>query len=759
MAALSLIALLTIVSQCVVQFLIADQKHDSRIINIAGRQRMLSQKITKTSLYVVNSSKSEAANTYKQQLLEALELWQRSHTGLQNGDMELGLPGDNSKEITALFEKIDPNYEAIVAASNVILSDGNDLEVMQRALSIIAENEAVFLMGMDAIVFRYDREAKGKVEFVRWLAIVLMVVTLLALLLEARLIFAPAARRIRQQMKNLIAREQDLKRLFDVSPIALMMVDTGNMHIMGANKAAVELTGFSLTELQQKVVTDLLSGASEELQKFTDGLHGNETLSEFELSLQDVQGNSIQIQVSSRMVQYGDQKVYVLGFSNISELKNTQSNLEYHANYDKLTDLPNRWMLRSQLKLELKKADRAHQKVGVLLLDLDNFKDVNDSLGHDVGDLLLKKAAQRLSSCARESDIVARLGGDEFVIVLGSLSETESVERVTSSILKRIAEPFNLFGDEAQISTSIGVTIYPDDAVEIEDLFKNADQAMYAAKKAGRNRRNYFKQSMQDAAMEKMLLTNQIRTGIDKDQFVFYYQPIVELATGVVRKAEALIRWELPGRGLVPPSDFIPVVEGTNYINEIGNLSFEKAARQVAKWRQEYDPDFQVSINISAAQFRQQNNFFESWQALLNRLRLSGRGITLEITEGLLLDASENVKKMLRAFNEVGIEVAIDDFGTGYSSLSYIQKFDIDYIKIDRSFMINIAPGSNDMVLCEAIVSMAHKLNLKVIAEGVETEEQCSLLKEMGCDFAQGYLFSKPVPAEQFTALLIEQST
>lgn len=757
-AALSLIALLTIVSQVVVQVLIADQKHDSRIINIAGRQRMLSQKITKDSIYVVNAKTALEEETYRGELHKTLELWQKSHFGLQNGDPAMGLPGKNSPKIIALFSDIKNNYVAMVDAATSLLEPKNKLVNQSKTLEIIVGNETAFLTGMNAIVFQYDEEAKAKVENARWLELTLMTITLLVLLLEVRFIFAPATRRIRYQVKKLLEREEDMDRLFNVSPIAMVMVDIATLEILDANQTAMELTGFSLDDLRQSHIKDLFVDNTSDYEQFTKAIKEN-NCNEFEISLKSAEKKHIQTLVSARTVMHSGQDIYVFGFSNISELKKTQNNLEYHANYDKLTGLPNRWMLRNQMELELKKADRSNLKTAVLMLDLDNFKDVNDTLGHDVGDLLLKKAALRLRSCVRDSDIVARLGGDEFIIVLAELSETDSAERVINSILKRIAEPFDLLGDEVSISTSIGVTLSPDDATEIEDLFKNADQAMYAAKQAGRNRHNYFKPSMQTAALEKMQLTNMIRKALDTEQFIFHFQPIVELATGEINKVEALIRWQHPVRGLISPGEFIPVAEGTNFISDIGNLSFKQAARQVAIWRKKYNPHFQISVNISAAQFRQQTDFFQCWKNQLTQLQLSGSGITLEITEGLLLDASEAVKKLLYDFNEAGIEVAIDDFGTGYSSLSYIKKFDIDYIKIDKSFVANMSPGSSDMALCEAIVSMAHKLGLKVIAEGVETELQSELLTEMGCDFAQGYFFSKPLPADELDKLLARQNT
>lgn len=752
--ALSVIALLTVASQTGVQILISDQGYDSRVINIAGRQRMLSQKITKISYYIVNHLGANSTEQSKDELRDALLLWQSSHVGLQYGDFKAGLPGNNSEEIKKLFQTITPSYEIIVAAGDRILDPGsNDLE-MNQALEAISANELRFLVGMNAIVFRYDLEANEKIEFARSIEIVLTVFILFVLLLEALFIFAPATRRIHNQMTKLAEREQDMETLFNASPSAMIMLAMDSLEILNANDAAIELTKCSLDELRNKTIEELFNGDKGINDRFLDKLKAGESFDEFEITMLASNQHRIQTQVSSRIVEQSGQYVYVLGISNVSELYKAQSSLEQHANFDMLTGLPNRWNLRNQLELELKQAARSNRKIAVLLLDLDNFKDVNDTLGHDVGDMLLKEVAGRLSYCVRESDIVARLGGDEFVIVIGEQSGIEGIERIINSILEQVENIVNIQNHEIKVSTSIGVTLYPDDATTIDDLIKNADQAMYAAKKAGRNRYNYFKRSMQEAAMDKMYLIRLISTALEQHQFTFHYQPIVALANGEVHKAEALIRWQHPTIGAISPGEFIPVAEGTNFINEIGDLAFREATKQVAIWRKNYKSYFQVSVNISAAQFRQKNTFFESWKEQLDVLQLSGNGITLEITEGLLLDAHDNVKELLSAFNEAGIEVAIDDFGTGYSSLSYIKKFDINYIKIDQSFIANMSSGSNDVALCEAIVSMAHKLGLRVIAEGVETEEQRSLLLDMGCDFAQGYLFSKALPAHEFELLL-----
>ncbi len=443
------------------------------------------------------------------------------------------------------------------------------------------------------------------------------------------------------------------------------------------------------------------------------------------------------------------------GFSALLEANHISEGVIWRqANFDTLTALPNRRMFYDRLEQEIKKASRDKLKVALLFIDLDKFKEINDTRGHDMGDILLTEAAHRITDCVRETDTVARLGGDEFTVIMTELDNVGNAGQVAENIRKILAEPFLIEGDMVYISASIGITLYPVDAVEIKDLLKNADQAMYAAKNNGHDRFEYFTLSMQEAAQARLRLTNELRYALAAGQIMVYYQPIVELVTGRIHKAEALIRWQHPVHGMVSPVEFIPLAEESGLIIGIGDWVFKEAVRQVKRWRTLHDPTFQVSVNVSPTQFRQSCNSCAAWFDYLQELALSGQSIVIEITEGLLLDAEPRVTDKLLVCRNAGIQVAIDDFGTGYSSLSYLKKFNIDYLKIDQSFTRNLAPGSSDMALSEAIIVMAHKLGLKVIAEGVETEQQRDLLAAAGCDYGQGYLFSRPMPVEEFNRLL-----
>lgn len=438
----------------------------------------------------------------------------------------------------------------------------------------------------------------------------------------------------------------------------------------------------------------------------------------------------------------------------ITDRKLIEAEILKQANFDELTGLPNRRLFNDRLEQAIKKSKRDKSLIALLLIDLDHFKEVNDTSGHGVGDLLLVEAASRLRFCVRDYDTVARLGGDEFTVILSSLDDYSDISRVAQDIIDSISRPYLIQGLEMFVSASIGIALNPDDADNACDLIKSADQAMYQAKKDGRSRYHFFTKSMQDAVDLKGRLTTDLRRALTGGQFEVYYQPIIELGTGCVNKAEALLRWKHPQLGFVSPAAFIPLAEDTGTIHDIGYWVFMQASRQVKKLRGSLGRDFQISVNMSPLQFFTAERDRIHWADQLTSMELIEGSIAIEITEGLLMNNDSGITDSLLKYRDAGIQVAIDDFGTGYSALSYLKKFDIDYLKIDKSFTRNLAPGAPDVALCEAIVIMAHKLGLKVIAEGVETEQQRGLLTQIGCNYAQGYLFSRPLPVADFEQFL-----
>ena len=425
------------------------------------------------------------------------------------------------------------------------------------------------------------------------------------------------------------------------------------------------------------------------------------------------------------------------------------------ANFDSLTGLPNRHSFREKLEHEIRHADRARLSLALLLIDLDQFKEINDTLGHLVGDVLLVEAARRISACTRESDTVARLGGDEFTVILSRVKDPKDVESVAQKIIERLGEPFQLGESVVYVSASIGITVYPQDATEVEELLKSADQAMYVAKRQGRNRFSHFTQSLQTAAQERLHMITDLRAAILENQFHLHYQPMMDMATGHIRMAEALVRWDHPTRGIIMPKDFIPLAEETGLIVQIGDWVFEEAARWASRWNELLPGGFQVCVNTSPVQFRAESAASQiKWIEYLQSHNIPGECVVVEITEGVLLNADEDSLKMLANLRNANIQIAIDDFGTGYSSLAYLTKFDIEYLKIDKQFIHSLSKDVRDTALCEAIIVMAHKLGLQVIAEAVEHHLQDEMLDKAGCDFVQGYLYSRPILAEQLDAIL-----
>jgi len=567
-------------------------------------------------------------------------------------------------------------------------------------------------------------------------------------------------RKLSKKIRELAQKEEELKlaSLVYQSSSEGMMVTDENNKIVAVNPAFTAITGYALADVIGKNPRVLKSGRHD--QKFYLDMWEtllNTGIWQGEIWDKRKNGEIYPKWLTLNTIRNNAGKVhrYVGIFSDITGKKQTDEIIWRQANFDTLTGLPNRSMFRSSLEQELKKSKRVHVPLALLLIDLDLFKEVNDTLGHDVGDSLLQEAAHRIRECVRESDLIARLGGDEFAVVLTELTESSHIDDIADKISRHLAEPYRIGQEVVYVSGSTGITLYPDDAEDMETLLKNADQAMYVSKRKGRNCFSYFTLSLQEAAQARLRLTNDLRNAMAANQLMLYIQPIVDLSTGCICKAETLLRWKHPERGMVAPMDFIPLAEDTGLIKEMGDWVFKESARLAKRWNDKLGCEYQVSVNMSPLQFRIEDKIFVvEWLKYLKELGLSEKNITVEITEGLLLNAESSVINNILALRDAGIQVAIDDFGTGYSSLSYLKKFDIDYLKIDRTFIHNLENDKNDLALAEAIIVMAHTLELQVIAEGVETEGQAKILADAGCDFAQGYLYATPMPADEFENLL-----
>jgi diguanylate cyclase (GGDEF)-like protein/PAS domain S-box-containing protein len=455
---------------------------------------------------------------------------------------------------------------------------------------------------------------------------------------------------------------------------------------------------------------------------------------------------------------------YIEIASDITRAKRDEELLWRQANYDSLTGLPNRHLFLDRLRQAIKGSHRGeHPAFSLLFIDLDQFKEVNDTLGHTFGDQLLKEAAGRLLRCTRDTDTVARLGGDEFTVLLVNMHNLDNedpyvIDRVAQDIIGAMSQPFHVDGERLHLSASIGVTHFPGDAGDADDLLKHADQAMYEAKRLGRNRVAYFSPAMQDRAQQRRRMSDDLRLAIAHDQLHVHYQPIVEMGTGKVVKAEALVRWRHPQRGWIGPGEFIPLAEETGLIFEIGEWIFHTVVTDTAHWIRQHGQPLQVSINVSPLQIAQGADSIARCIAFYEAESLPRHSIVLEVTEGTLLEHDKTVEAQLRILAEHGIALALDDFGTGYSSLSYIQQYQFEFLKIDRTFVDNMKSDSRQLALCKTIIDMAHTLNMCVIAEGIGSEHEANLLRHAGCDFGQGYFFHRPEPAEAFERLLAAQA-
>lgn len=422
------------------------------------------------------------------------------------------------------------------------------------------------------------------------------------------------------------------------------------------------------------------------------------------------------------------------------------------TSFDTLTGLPNRHILYDRLGQEMKKCRRGQHYLALLYIDLDQFRLINEQLGRAQGDALLAEAAVRLGAAMRASDSLARTGGDEFAAVVGGLDDIALAERVAQHLLGALNQPFPLAGGKAMVSASIGIALYPSDAADPEDLLRHAEQAMYAAKNSGRHRYSYFTGSMQAAAQQRLRLAAELRRAVVQQEFELVYQPIVQLATGQVARAEALLRWRHPQRGLLAPADFIGHAETAGLMGEISDWAFRAAALQVQRWQRELGRPFQVSVNHSPSLLRG-GGCCDEWGAFLEGLGLPPRSIVLDIRESTLGEAGLDVLAQLRRFHAMGLQVALDDFGTGQAALADLSQADIDFLKIDHSLVAGLPQDAGQRAMCEGIVALAHKLGLEVVAEGVESMPQLAALKAAGCDYAQGFVLAAPMPAAEVAAL------
>jgi diguanylate cyclase (GGDEF)-like protein/PAS domain S-box-containing protein len=562
---------------------------------------------------------------------------------------------------------------------------------------------------------------------------------------------------LRHAQEQLRQSEERFRGAFENAPIGIFLLDLKGS-IFQANRFAEDLLGCPQDALDGTQVTDLVpeddrAGLLAQLDRL---IHGHEPIYRTEQRMQRAGGEEIwtTLHMVLQRDALGDPLYCIMQIADITEMKKSQQTMERLAFYDTLTDLANRRLFNERLAQIVEECHRDHHRAALLYLDLDQFKRVNDTLGHDSGDLLLREVAQRLVACVRSVDTVARTGGDEFSIVLGKIDSPMTAADAARRILNALRTPIQVAGHDLVVTTSIGITLIPDDGTDPNQLLKNADLAMYRAKEQGRNNYQYFSEELNLRATRRLRTENELRLALARGEFSLYYQPMVRVADQTIAGLECLLRWQHPELGLLPPREFIGIAEESGVIVDIGHWIIEEACVAGQQLIRIAGRPLSIGVNISPRQFRDAR-LIQTVEDSLRRTHLDPASLELEITETMLMHDIETTSAMVRRLSEIGVRVAIDDFGTGYSSLNHLRKFPISTVKVDRTFIRDIPESRDDMAITAAVIAMAHKLNMQVVAEGVETDSQFEYLLEHRCDFAQGHLFGQALTFQDISDLLL----
>ena len=569
------------------------------------------------------------------------------------------------------------------------------------------------------------------------------------ILIEERLTEDGGVIGLRVDITELKQREASFRLLFDSNPIPMIVCALDDERILGVNDAAIAHYGYSRAEFEKLTIGSVQAFDS---QPPWAGDHSSDELTARTWKHVRADGALIDLAIYSRELVYGDRPAVLLSLMDITERKRAEARLAFMAQHDGLTGLPNRTLLRQQMDEMLQHTRRSSDKMAVLTLGLDNFKAVNDTLGHGVGDKLLRSVAKRLRSSLREEDTLARLNSDEFAIIQSGLSRPEDAVLLARRVLEAVGEAYLLDGHSVVIGASIGIAMAPGDGDESEKLLKHADMAMSRAKNDSRGTFSFFESGMDARAQSRRKIELDLRDAIQNDVLRPYYQPLIDLSTGRITGFEALVRWPHPERGMVSPADFIPVAEETGLINGLGGLMLKRACMDAALW----PDDVRVAVNLSPLQFRAGNLLSVVMEAL-KQSGLPAKRLELEITETLLLEKSSQVQATLHALRALGVRISMDDFGTGYSSLSYLRSFPFDKIKIDQSFVRGLGTNNDAQAIVRAIISLGVGLGVTITAEGVETEAELACLRTEGCHEGQGFLFSHARPNAEIVAMLKAQ--
>ena len=651
------------------------------------------------------------------------------------------------------FFRLDaPTLPPDVAAVRGALSADSRSMIRQKNRDLISGYHFFAdIYGKPALLAKIDmprdifKEGRETIRyFVLWFFILSLVVFVCSYIFVNRFILA----RIKKEET-----EKRYRMLVEQAAEGIILADPGTLVLLEANKAFRQLLGYADEDALPQSMRDLVGERVELLDVHVQRAINERRPIKFELSLLARDRSIAYTEVSVAVIAYEGNEVLSFVVHDITERKRFEQELMYQASHDTLTGLPNRNILLDRLNQALALEKRFNKPIGVLILDLDNFKIVNDTMGHAAGDKLLVNVAERLRGAMRGYDTVARLGGDEFAIILSEFGDSKELVPVTEKLLQLFSDPFETEGREIFVTVSIGITFFPSDGDSAEILLKNADAAVYHAKEQGKNSYRFFSAEMNRKAFDRLEMEGKLRHALERHEFELYYQPRVDLSTGSIVGAEALIRWNDPGSGQVGPYRFIPILEETGLIIPVGEWVLRTACLQSRKWLDAGLPPFQIAVNLSARQFHQLDLVGDVTR-ILDETGFNPQFLGLELTESILMQDVEEAAGKLAALKEMGISLAIDDFGTGYSSLSYLKRFPLNELKIDQSFVRDLTTDPDDAAIVNTIIAMAHSLKLKVVAEGVETVEQLGFLIEHQCEEMQGYYFSKPIPVDQFGDLL-----
>nr|WP_282434278.1 bifunctional diguanylate cyclase/phosphodiesterase [Bacillus sp. DNRA2] len=545
--------------------------------------------------------------------------------------------------------------------------------------------------------------------------------------------------------KQLIESEEKFRSVIEQAGDSIFLITTEGT-LVDVNPTACEVLGLTKEELLEINIELLFQNLSGKISEFSN-IEGNHSITNFEDYLIGKDNLQIPVDISIRLISIGENQVFVALCRDIREKKRAEAQIRHMAYHDALTELPNRWYIQSYINKYTSNHRTTNDQLGFILLDLDYFKVINDSLGHDAGDQLLKEVAHRLQNTIQDSEnILARFGGDEFIILLPHLQSEQAVLSLGEKIIDQLSIPFMISGQKCNISASFGISLYPLDGQDLNTLIKNADLAMYYSKEKGRSCYSLYNPIMKMKAIERMDLDIHLREALENNEFILHYQPKINLKTGKIDGMEALIRWKTKENQILYPASFIHIAEETGLINPIGEWVLREACRQCKEWQNEGFKDLTISVNLSPKQF-QHNNLVELIVLVLAETGLPPGSLELELTEGMIMKEPEEAVLVLTKLKDLGVKISIDDFGTGFSSLSYLKLFPIDTLKIDKSFILNMDEDKTASKIVTAIITLAHSLNLNVVAEGVEKKEQFNLLMDVNCDVVQGYYVSKPKSA------------